>query len=142
MSKYKQLNAVAKNFCASFTSMMNWEEKIYIMDVLIFKMSLDNVEQFDLNILTGEFTSKFSNSQRLNDSVNYYTKTFFPHLLKAHKLTMDYVHSASFNLKFDFDNVEENNKSVGSLLVPYTATTCIVDKKLREHKQLSVSRLL
>lgn len=71
MSKYKQIKSVAHNFSHSFTSMMNWEERIYVMDRLISVMSKNGIDEISLDIIHVRLDPEITNTEEIMDSVNH-----------------------------------------------------------------------
>jgi len=133
MPKYKQIKSVAHNFSHSFTSMMNWEERIYVMDRLISVMSKNSIDEITLDIIHAHLNPEITNTKEILVSVDHYCNIFFPRLLESHGLSSDYIKSAGMTLRFNFTGIKPQQGSDNTMLVPFKCQTIITDDKNRTH---------
>lgn len=133
MSKYKQIKSVAHDFSHSFTSMMNWEDRIYVMDRLTSIMSKNGINEISLDIIRARLYPEITNTEEIMVSVYHYCKTFFPRLLESHGLSSDYIKSAKMTLRFNFTDIKPQEGDSNTMFVPYKCQTVITDDKNRIH---------
>jgi len=113
--------------------MMNWEERIYVMDRLISVMSKNGIDEITLDIIHARLDPEMTNTKEIMDSVNHYCNIFFPRLLETHGLSSDYIKSAKMTLWFNFPGIKPQQGSDNTMLVPYKCQTIISDDKNRIH---------
>ncbi|SIS53973.1 hypothetical protein SAMN05421766_102631 [Zobellia uliginosa] len=133
MPSRKTLQSISHNFARSFTSLVNYVETDYFLDLLLKKMRQTGRNRLEVDILKNEITPKELITTEIEASIRSWNK-WFPELVKSNGSSMDFVISAKMTITFDLSMGRPYAKDSQYTESPFFCEITIIDDRGKEYR--------
>src|SRR5262245_34305787 len=133
MAKYRVLPSAARNYGASFISVMNVAQDDYAMCYLLRAAKRSGIDEFRVNLLTGITEPASLVSPELHRSMASYSQGFGGHIEQSGS-ALEMVSSAEMRIRVAWGRVIGKPDEDGVIRARLDCVVSIVDDRGRRHE--------